>query len=132
MSTFTHIQAQQITAGTITKKAFNLSYTADGQFSRDLTIPDSTIDQLVLANIDVSTIKSIYMLSDKDITIETNDGDIPVDTISLKAGKPLIWNTDIGVYMASPLLTDVTALYITNASGAEASIQIEIIFDATP
>ncbi len=80
--------------------------------------------------LDVSAVKSIYICSDKDITLETNDGATPDDTIALSANVPYIWNTES--YDALLLTVDVTSIFITNASGATANLVIEVLTDATP
>jgi len=93
-------------------------------------IPDSSTDKLVVCALDVSQIKAIYILSDQDVTLETNDGTTPDDTIALKAGVPYIWYTN--KYDALLLTVDVTALYLTNASGSAATFKLRALQDATP
>jgi hypothetical protein len=106
------------------------SYSGDAQASVDVSIPDSSTDMLVNFALDVSQIKAIYIKSDQDITLETNNGTTPDDTINLTAGVPYIWTTDS--YDTCKLTTDVTALYATNSSGSEANLQIEVVKDDTP
>ena len=98
--------------------------------SVDETIGDPVTDKLVVWTADISQLVGLMMLSDQDLTIETNDGSSPGDTINLKAGIMLDWHTD--TYFPKPLSVDVTALYVTNASGSEARLQIESVLDATP
>jgi hypothetical protein len=69
-------------------------------------------------------------VSDKAITLETNSGGSPVDTIALAANVPYDWR--VGNADAFRLGTDVTGLFVTNASGDEARLQIEVLFDNTP
>lgn len=106
------------------------TYTGDGSQSRTISVPDSTTDQLVNITIDVSQIKSIYIASDKALTVETNSPTSPVDTITLVAGRAYVWDTDS--YFTNLLATNVTAMYLTNASGATATFELELIEDATP
>lgn len=107
------------------------SFSGDGGLSpRQVSIPDSSTDLLVNFACDVSQLQLIYMKSDQDITIETNDGTTPDDTINLKAGKPYVWYT--GSYFTNLLTTDVTALYVTNSSGSTATLEIDGIEDSTP
>lgn len=101
-----------------------------GQVIRlDESIPDESTDLAVALALDVSQIKGLYIVSDQDLTLETNSGSAADDTIALVAGVPLVWHP--GCYMTNPLATDVTALYVTNASGAAARLQAEIIVDPT-
>lgn len=106
------------------------TYTGSGQASVDETIADNTTDGVVDIAINVSEIKLLIMLSDQDMTIKTNSSGAPDDTISLLANVPLIWTSDS--YYTNKLTVDVTKLYVTNASGSDASLKIEVLVDATP
>jgi len=106
------------------------TFTGSGQISINETIQDGQTDKLINFALDVSQIQSIYIVSDQDLTLETNDGTTPDDTINLVANKPYIWYQ--GSYFTNLLTTDITALYATNSSGADATLQIEVVYDATP
>jgi len=93
-------------------------------------VPDSSTDLEVVLAIDVSAVKAIHIQSDQDVTIETNDGTTPDDTIALKANKPYQWSTND--YHTFVLGTDVTSIFVTNASGATATISIIVLTDPTP
>lgn len=94
------------------------------------TVADSVTDQLEVISIDVSEIQSIYINSTQDITLETNDSGTPVDTISLRANEPYIWY--VNSYFTNILDTDVTAIYLTNASGSSATFNLRCVYDSTP
>ena len=126
---FTHTVTRTVDTGGGTVSKTN-TYSGDGRTSRDPTIPDSTTDQLVNISIDISQIKSLYIASSQNVTLETNSAGTPTDTISLLADKPLLWQSDS--YYANPFSADVTAIYLTNASGSEAIVNIEVVHDATP
>jgi len=102
-----------------------LSVTVDGE-----TVADSQTDQLLVMSLDVSAVKSFWMVSDQALTVETNDGTTPADTIVLVANVPYVWCTDS--YDTFLLGTDVTALYLTNASGSTATLKIEAVVDPSP
>ncbi len=106
------------------------SYSASSELAMTETIADSSTDYEITTSIDVSAVKSFYVVSDRAVTLETNSGSSPADTISLKAGIPYIWNTDS--YDTFKLGTDVTAIFITNASGGTATLELRCIQDATP
>lgn len=99
--------------------------------SQRLAVPvaDSVTDQLTAFTLDVSQIVAFYMSSDQDLTVETNDGTTPGDTIALVAGVPLVWHNQS--YHANPFSVDITALYLTNASGAAATFRLSEIHDPT-
>lgn len=106
------------------------SYSGDSQTSINVAVPDSTSDQLVVFSLDVSQIKSIYIKSDVDMTLETNDGTTPADTLVLVANEPYIWWS--GSLFTNLLATDVTALYLTTGSVGAGTFELEVVFDSTP
>lgn len=108
-------------------------YTGDAATTVDpITIADSETDTLVSATIDISQVKHIFMLSTVDMTIETNSSSAPTDTWVLQANVPYVWNVDLGVYYTNKITADVTAIYLTNASGAAGTFQMEVLYDSTP
>lgn len=96
----------------------------------DEPIPDSSSDLEIELVIDVSQVQGILLVSDQDVTIETNDGSSPDDTISLKAGIPYVWYD--GKYDALVFGSDVTSIFVTNASGSDARLQMLCVVDPTP
>ena len=125
---FTHtVSKQVVTQGAV--HFFNKAYTADGTDRREITVPDSTTDMEVNIDVDVSQIKSIYLHSTKDLLVETNSGGTPIDTLSLIANVPYSWTTD--EYFTNTFATDITAIFLTNASGASATFILEVLVDST-
>jgi len=110
--------------------ARNKTYSASSRVTLDETVADGQTDKQVTVALDVSAVKAFYIVSDQSVTLETNSGSAPDDTISLVAGVPYWWSTDS--YDTFQLGTDVTAFFFTNASGATATIKMEAIQDATP
>lgn len=96
------------------------------------SVPDSTTDQLIVISIDISEIASIYIVSTQDMTLETNNATTPIDTIALQANVPYVWNPDLNSYYTNKFTTDVTAIYLTNASGSTATFDLRCIYDSTP
>jgi hypothetical protein len=94
------------------------------------SVPDSTTDQQVNIALDVSAIQAIYIKSSTALMVETNSATVPDDTITLVADVPYIWHT--GSYFTNLLTTDVTALFLTNASGAAATFELRCVYDSTP
>lgn len=93
-------------------------------------VANSETDYEIICAIDVSEIALLYIVSDQDVTLETNSGSEADDTLALKANEPAVWHTN-SVH-ACPLGTDVTSVFITNASGAVANVKIRVLTDATP
>ncbi|KKN53084.1 hypothetical protein LCGC14_0605960 [marine sediment metagenome] len=106
------------------------TFTGDGKDNLDVSVADSSTDYLVNFALDVSLIQAIIIVSDKDVTMETNDGTTPADTINLLANNPYIWYT--GSYFTNLLTTDITGLYFTNSSGGVANVKLLVIKDTTP
>lgn len=94
------------------------------------SVPASTSNHPVVATIDISAIKGLYIIADANLTLETNSGSSPIDTIALIANQPLIWYT--GSYFANPFSADITGLFFTNGTAAAVNVQVHVITDATP
>lgn len=118
--------------GAETPLDYTETITADNVLSYSLSVPTATTDQQVLIAVTLAAMKAYYIVSDKAITIETNATDATGgDTIVLVANQPIMWTT------GSPAMTkhftqNITTMYITNASGATATIEIRFARDATP
>lgn len=94
------------------------------------TIADSSTDFQINVAIDVSAVKSFYLVSSQNVTVETNSGSSPADTLTLTANDPYVWTTDsLDTFQ---LGTDVTAFFVTNASGSSATLDLVAVVDATP
>lgn len=122
------IQQSVATGGVSIEKS--KTYSAASRVSLDETIADSETDKQVTVAIDVSAVKAFYIVSDQDITLETNDGTTPDDTLSLVADVPYVWTTDS--YDTFKLSADVTAFFFTNSSGSAANVKMECVLDPTP
>lgn len=94
------------------------------------TVATSETDYQIVFALDVSACKSFYLESSQDVTFETNSGAAPDDTISLRANEPYVWH--VNAYDSFLLGTDVTSVFITNASGSTATIYCVALSDVTP
>ena len=103
---------------------------ADGEENRTVTVPPATADKRLRISIDVSELKLLYVHSDQAVTIETNSGTVPADTLTVLANKPLAWYAGCG--LANPFTADVTDLYLTNAGARPATVRVLGLVDATP
>lgn len=107
-----------------------ITITADGEANIEVTVADAAVDLPVMIAIDVSALKLLYLSSDQDLTIKTNDSGTPTDTLTVSGGKPLVWFEQNGY--TNPLSADVTAIYVSNSSGSPAKLIIKTLQDATP
>ena len=122
-----HTKSVSTTDGQVSKTT---TVSASQQIAIDEAIADSITDDDIIMSLDFSACVSFYIVSDQDVTVETNDGTTPDDTLALLADIPYIWHT--GCYDTFLITADVTVLYITNASGSTANISIRALIDATP
>ena len=95
------------------------------------SIADSSVDTLIEFTLQVASVQSFYLVSDADVLVEFNSGSAPTPAISLLAGVPYMWTLDS--YDAFLLTVDITpGMYVTNASGGPAVINMIALSDATP
>ena len=101
------------------------SYTCGTVLKLSEAVADSVTDQSHLLAIDISAMSVFYMVADQVLTIETNSGSSPQETFTLVANKPVIWRTaDTAIFAG-----DVTALFVTNASGTAATLEVLVGLD---
>lgn len=132
---FTHRVERKWTADNETlNAAFNVTGGAESNI--DEAIPDSSVDLTVVFNLDVSEVKVLFILSDQDISIETNDGVAPDNTFDLAANVPFLWTSEDGPALTDTdgvaVTSDITSLHVTNSAGVSATLQIRSLFDPTP
>jgi len=124
---------RSISAGGIQfSKAKSLSPSDEGIVTGSITVSNGTTDALWnLGGIDVSQVVACYIASDKAVTLETNATDASGgNTITLAADVPYMWNT--GSPDTLKLTTDVTKIYVTNASGSSATVSALVVQDGSP
>ena len=80
--------------------------------------------------LDFSECKLFYLLSDQEVTFETNDGAAPDDTWTLLADEPYVWHETS--YHTFLITADITSILISNQSGATATIHCLALYDPTP
>jgi len=106
---------------------------AGSELNIDESIPGNTTDALVAFVLDVSQLKSLFMLSDVDVMVETN-ATTGVNVFNLLAGVPYAWivgDAAVRDTEGTAFTTDVTALYVTNGEADAAALQIRCLIDPT-
>ncbi len=96
----------------------------------DIPVPNPSTNLEINLVLDISQLKFIFITTDKALTLKTNDSGSPQETIALAADKTLIWYA--GCPWDIPFAGDVTAGFITNASGGAATLQVRGSADVTP
>lgn len=94
------------------------------------SVATATTDKQYNASITVAGLAGFYLLSTKAITVETNSGSAADYTWTLVANVPQFWVTGTGG--ANPLADDITAFFVTNASGATAQFYLYFLGDNSP
>jgi hypothetical protein len=110
---------------------FTNSYTGSGEANLEESIANGATNLALSYALDVSAVKSFWASSNVALTLESNSGSAPDDTLALDAGVPYFWNTDSPeafVFAGA----DIASLFATNASGAAAALKIKCVYDGTP
>lgn len=102
--------------------AKTISTTGGLEVNLDETIPPSSTNLTIALTLDVSAVKSVYLLADAAMTVKTNSTSAPDKTITLAANEPVEWvtgdNTAVGD--ACPWgAVDVTVIYVTSSAGGQ-------------
>lgn len=109
--------------------ATSKAYTSGKKVGISEAVADSVTDQEHALVLDVDQIKALIIRCDQDMEVEFNDGTTGVPAISMKKDVPYIWTTDS--YDDLILSTDVTKVFVTNASGSAGTFELEAIVDPT-
>ena len=107
-----------------------LTKTSESSVEMTVSIPAETTDMEVDIAIDTAAVKSLLISADGALTIETNDGTTPDDTLAVDENEPLTYMVDTEDTLQ--LTVDVTKLYVTNAGAAAVTLDIRVLVDATP
>ena len=107
--------------------------TSTGRVSWEEDIATGITDgQINCPTVDVSELELLYIKSTQDVLLETNAANAAGgNTLTLKADEPYVWWSGCP-YTNMIALDIVTNVFITNASGATATITFEAILDTTP
>jgi hypothetical protein len=96
----------------------------------DEAIADGSTDLQVACAFALTGLQAFLLVSDQALTVKTNNSGAPQETLAIAAGKPLIYLPGTG---APALFAGaVTALFVTNASGATAALKVRVLHDSTP
>jgi len=109
-----------------------LTLTADGEDNRDVSLPAGVAGHVItLTEIDVTTIVSLWISADQDVTLIFN----ATDTVEITADNPLQWNSGNGLPITAifPTVAVITGLEATNNNATTAAtLKMRFLFDSTP
>ena len=129
---FTHRMQTNFTRGGTTHTT-----TIDKQYSGEANVDETIVHSGTNVEVDIAinntTLKSLYISSDVDLTLKANSSGSPAFTLNVKAGAPLWWDaTNVGTF-TNPITAAVTKFYVTNADGTnDAALKIFALMDSTP
>lgn len=110
------------------------SQSASENIAIDETITVGADREVALA-IDVSQLKSLFIIADGALTLETNSSSAPDNTLTIQADLPFFWQS--GAYETSlrfngtTVSADITKIYLTNAGSESVSFRLRALVDAT-
>lgn len=108
----------------------SIAVEADEEVNLSVDLATAVTNQEYDWAIEGDNMQSLYILSDQAVTIKVNSTSVPDLTIALAAGVPYSWF--VGMGFTNPLAgVTVTKIYVTNASGSTAAIQISCLQDVT-
>src|ERR1051325_8904 len=97
--------------------------TGDADDGRIIQVDASTPDVPVAVSFAKDNLKSVYMLSTQDITLETNaDDHTGGNLIELTAGVPVVFQSDAG--QTNPFTFDVDGMFLTNDGMTAAQVDL--------
>lgn len=130
---FTHTWGLTFRSGGQSVSSTTETVTSSGEANISESIPDNADDYKINIAIDISTLKSIFMLASVDMELYTNaDHDGAFDHhISLSAGQPLRWTTNS--VEASPFAGDASDVVDVRVTSSDpGTLQIWTLQDGTP
>ena len=114
--------------------SYETTITSDTSVDHSGEYADGETDKVINISIDYSQVKALFIGSDQDVLLETNNpggsSGSADQEFELKANCPIIWTEDD--IETNPITADITVIYLTNASGSAANVEIHALYDATP
>jgi hypothetical protein len=102
------------------------SYTGTEDAGVSTVVTAATTNQAISISFPHATIKALVMSCDQDVTVKMNSTTTPTETFSIKKTSGLVWGVDYAT--ACPFLTDVTAIYVTNAGSTDAKFNLRVLY----
>ncbi len=133
MALITHSHVRGITAGgvSVTKR---IEAQGGAEYNLSEPIPVSAVNQQVALAIDVSQLKSLFIIAAAALVLKTNSSGSPVNTITLAANQPFAWQAGDGTLRdtaGAAITTDITTLYVTNPEAAIVDLKMFVLTDPT-
>lgn len=112
---FSHLITYGVSVNSGTPVNFTSSQTFDGQVSIQVDVPASSTNFSIVCPVTSSLLQSVVLWADAACTIVTKDsGGTTVDTFSMTANKPLLWQT--GFPTSCPITGNFATMEVTCVS----------------
>src|ERR1700739_2821376 len=108
-------------AGTV--QSVITKYQGSTEIGYDGGVAAGTTDEHLTLAWPVASMLTFMAYSDQSVTLQTNDAETPVQTLTLPGGVQLVWGTNQHGG-PNPITADVTALYVTNAGTVDSKLKI--------
>lgn len=126
---FTHSLTPALTTQGGQVTGTTLTLTAGAERNIDEPIPIGATNLPVAFNLIVAKCVSFWVSADQALALKFNSSGTPAPLLTLLANQPYYWAT--GYYDTFKLTVDITALFVTNASGVAATLKIRALEDPT-
>jgi hypothetical protein len=102
--------------------------TGSNEFNEKVGIAAGETAEIDCGSINKDKITSIFLNSDQDVTVDTNDATGSTgQEIALKAKAPWAWHNALPV--ANPVTTSITKIFVTNAGTATATFRVGVLLN---
>ena len=131
MITHTHIRGLVAGGNSLNKR---IDVQGGAEYNVNESIGASAVNAQVALAIDVSQLKSLFILAAAALVLKTNNSGAPVNTITLAANQPFAWQAGDGDLLdteGEEITTDVTTLYVTNPVAEAIDLRIFVLTDPT-
>lgn len=113
---------------------FPVDIQAGAEHNLDELIPGGSTDLSVAFALVLAKLAALYIVADRAMAIETNSGSSPANTITLAANVPFVWNSNMPAIRDTAgvaISTNITALFVTLAAGADSILHLRALVDPT-
>jgi hypothetical protein len=116
------------TAGLPASWSVPVQYSGSSIPQLTISIPPTTTNQHTPFSMPISPAPVMWVMlaTGANLTVKTNSSGSPANTFTIVAGTPFLWDGN-AAYYSNPVTTAITDLYVTNASGVAATLQIDVV-----
>lgn len=132
---YKHTHTRQLSdGGTNPLDVTTIEIEADGPINREIAVPGSATNIEVDIDCVVARIKSLgIQAKDSGMTLKFNSSSVPETTMTLVAGRAVLWNHLDGTPIPfDEEMTEITSVFVTNNSATPGTLKMKFLYDSTP